>query len=232
VRLRAEGRSAGFVEDRERAVASINVSRETIARLDVYADLILKWQKTINLISPSTVETLWTRHILDCAQLAALGAKHRSWADLGSGAGFPGLVIAILAMDSDEAMQMHLIESDRRKASFLREAVRMTAAPATVHAARAEAVLESFVGHVTAVTARALAPLPELLELAEPLLTTAATGFFPKGQTLESELDRASQLFEFEAELVPSLTDENGRILIVRGLKRRAPSKDPRGMEP
>jgi 16S rRNA (guanine527-N7)-methyltransferase len=214
-------RSDEFLRDREKAVAGLNVSRETIGRLDLYADLIFKWQKAINLVAPSTLPTLWTRHISDCAQLAELGVEHRKWVDLGSGAGFPGLVIAILSLDRG-GTTVHLVESDQRKASFLKEAIRITGAPAVVSAARVEAVLPGLVGEVTAVTARAFAALLDLLEMAEPLLTTATTGFFPKGQTLDSELERAAQIFDFDAELVPSRTDTTGRIAIIRRLRRRA----------
>lgn len=210
--------------DRELALEALDVSRETVARLDAYVALLLKWQKTINLIAPSTLGAIWTRHILDSAQIAELGIEHRRFVDLGSGAGFPGLVIAILSIESSPAAEIHLVESDQRKASFLKEAVRLTNAPAIVHALRAEEVVESLIGCVTAITARALAPLPQLLELAEPLLTTGADGFFPKGQALDSELERASALFEFEAQLVRSRTDETGCIAVIRKLRRRATS--------
>jgi 16S rRNA (guanine527-N7)-methyltransferase len=231
-------------EDRERALASLDVSRETVGRLDAYVDLLVKWQRAINLVAPSTLKSLWTRHILDSAQIATLGAKHQSWADLGSGAGFPGLIIAILARDlgRDPARNLardpardpatewpepglfHLIESDQRKASFLREAARVTSVSVEIHACRAEDILPELRGKVTAVTARALAPLPSLLALAEPLLTTGAEGFFPKGETLSSELQRASEVFAFESRAVPSQSDEKGRILVIRDLRRRPAS--------
>jgi 16S rRNA (guanine527-N7)-methyltransferase len=220
-------------EDRERALASLDVSRETLGRLDAFVGLLVKWQRAINLVAPSTLKSLWTRHILDSAQIATLGAKHQSWADLGSGAGFPGLIIAILARDlardpaKDQLSEppepglFHLIESDQRKASFLREAARVTGASVEIHACRAEHILPELRGKVTAVTARALAPLPSLLALAEPLLTTGAEGFFPKGETLSSELQRASEVFAFESRAVPSQSDEKGRILVIRDLRRR-----------
>ena len=210
--------------DRELALEALDVSRETVARLDAYVALLLKWQKAINLIAPSTLGAIWTRHILDSAQIAELGIEHRRFADLGSGAGFPGLVIAILSMDQGDATKLHLIESDQRKSSFLREAVRVTQAPALIHARRVEDTLSGLDGQVTAVTARALAPLHRLLDLAEPLLTTGADGFFPKGEALGSELRQAAALFQFESRSVPSRTDENGRILVIRKLRRRATS--------
>jgi 16S rRNA (guanine527-N7)-methyltransferase len=223
-------------EDREQALASLDVSRETLGRLDAYVDLLVKWQRAINLVAPSTLKSLWTRHILDSAQIATLGAKHQSWADLGSGAGFPGLIIAILARDlaRDPARDLarewpepglfYLIESDQRKASFLREAARVTGASVEIQACRAEDILPELRGKVTAVTARALAPLPSLLALAEPLLTTGVEGFFPKGETLSSELQRASEIFAFESRAVPSQSDEKGRILVIRDLRRRPAS--------
>jgi 16S rRNA (guanine527-N7)-methyltransferase len=219
--------------DRLRALRTLDVSRETLERLEIYVNLLVKWQRTINLVSRSTLPRLWTRHIADCAQLAALGSAHRVWADLGSGAGLPGIVIAIMSMPRAGSTEVHLIERDRRKASFLREAKRVTGAPVNIHAVRAEDILPDLAGRVSAVTARALAPLADLLELAEPLLTTCATGFFPKGQALESELERASQIFEFEAQSVQSRTDKAGRIAIIRGLKRLAePPTQSKGNEP
>jgi len=213
-----EKRSA---QDRERVLAALEVSRETVERLDVYVALLLKWQTTINLISPSTLDRLWTRHILDSAQILSVGADHRNWADIGSGAGFPGLIMAILSLERAEPSVFHLIEGDQRKASFLREAKRVTEAPVLVHAERAEKLLPGLNGKVSAVTARALAPLPLLLALAEPLLTTGAEGFFPKGESLESEIEQAKKLFAFESQVTPSRTDEKGRILVVRDLRRR-----------
>jgi 16S rRNA (guanine527-N7)-methyltransferase len=221
---RGEDSAAALRLDRERALGALSVSRETLARLDLYTALLVKWQRAINLIAPSTLGSVWTRHILDSAQIADLAPQHHHWVDLGSGAGFPGLVIAILAMDRKSEAEIHLIESDQRKASFLMEAVRVTRAPAIVHARRAEEVVASLAGHVTAVTARALAPLAKLLELAEPLLTKGADGFFPKGQALESELDKAQKLFEFEAQLVRSRTDQDGRIAVISKLRRPAAS--------
>jgi 16S rRNA (guanine527-N7)-methyltransferase len=210
------------VLDRKEALAKLDVSRETIERLDLYANLIRKWQKTINLVSPSTLPVLWTRHILDSAQLARLGSDHEGWVDIGSGAGFPGLVVAILSLERTRSVTMHLIESDKRKAGFLREAARITAAPVIVHATRAEEIIPTLVGKVTAVTARGFASLPKLLDLAEPLLTTGATGIFPKGQTLNSELEEASQRFAFDLELLPSRTDHAARIAVITELRRRA----------
>jgi 16S rRNA (guanine527-N7)-methyltransferase len=207
-------------EDRERVIGHLKVSRETLARLDRYAELLVKWQPIVNLVAPSTIGPLWTRHILDSAQIANIGREHLRWLDLGSGAGLPGVVIAILLAERSGA-GVDLIESDQRKAAFMQEAARVTGAPATVHAVRIEAALQGFVGKVTAVTARALAPLPRLLELAEPLLTSGAEGFFPKGQALDSEFVQASARFAFEMRTVPSEADAKGRVVVIRSVRRR-----------
>jgi 16S rRNA (guanine527-N7)-methyltransferase len=221
---RGDELSDAIQQGREKALTRLSVSRETLARLDDYVALLAKWQKAINLVAPSSLGEVWIRHILDSSQIADLGAAHRTWADLGSGAGFPGLVIALLSRERSPATEVHLIESDRRKASFLREAIRVTQAPAIIHENRIENILGGLAGQVTAVTARALAPLRRLFDLAEPLLTTGTEGFFPKGKALESELSLASKLFEYEIQLVPSQTDENGRIVLIRNLRRHAAS--------
>jgi 16S rRNA (guanine527-N7)-methyltransferase len=211
-------------QDRERILALLNVSRETSERLDAYLTLLMRWQKAVNLVASSTLGSLWTRHVLDSAQIAEIGAHHSLWADIGSGAGFPGMVLAILAMEKSKPGTFHLVESDRRKASFLREAARVTGAPAVIHACRAEVSLPSLAQKVTAITARALAPLPRLLALAEPLLTTGSEGFFPKGETLSLEMEQALELFAFESRTMPSRSDEKGLILVIRDLRRRAAS--------
>ena len=209
--------------DRQRVLAILDVSRETSERLDVYVTLLLKWQPVINLVSPSALGGLWTRHILDSGQILGLATPHKSWADLGSGAGFPGLVLAILSMQGAGVRHFHLVESDERKAGFLREAARLTGAPVEIHAERAQEVLSRLQGKVSAVTARALAPLPRLLALGEPLLTTGAEGFFPKGLSIESEIQEAAEIFAFDYRAVPSQSDEKGRILVIRDLRRRGP---------
>jgi 16S rRNA (guanine527-N7)-methyltransferase len=204
---------------RDSVFRQLGVSRETGARLDRYAELLVKWQAAVNLVAPSTIPSLWARHILDCAQIVKIGHDHLRWVDLGSGAGLPGLVIAILLADRPGA-SVDLVESDQRKSAFLREAARVSGAPAVIHAERIESALGDLVGKVTAVTARALAPLPRLFELAEPLLTSGAEGFFPKGQALDLELTQASARFAFAARIVSSETDAKGRIVVIRDLRR------------
>lgn len=204
--------------DRARALTLTPVSRETAARLDRFVELLLRWQKNINLIAASTIETVWTRHIADSLQLLALAPEGKRWVDLGSGAGFPGLVIAC-ALASKAGAIVHLVESNAKKAAFLREAVRHTGAPALVHAVRIEEFVKNFRERPDAITARGLAPLKLLLKLADPLLKSGAVGLFPKGQDVDVELTEASRYWNIDAELVPSKTDSRSRIVVVRGLR-------------
>jgi 16S rRNA (guanine527-N7)-methyltransferase len=201
-------------KDREAARRLLTVSRETWARLDAYVDLLRRWQAIKNLVGPSALPQIWCRHIADSAQLADLAPDARVWADLGSGAGFPGLVVAILRAENNET-RVHLIESDGRKAGFLREAVRTTGVRASVHHARIEQVLPAL-GLVDVVSARALAPLPQLIRLCQTALENGAQGLFPKGQYLDHELTEATKSSKFIFELIPSRTDRNARIVRVR----------------
>ncbi len=196
------------------------VSRETLARLDEFAALLLRWQKAVQLVAPSTLPKLWTRHIADSLQIVELAPGAKRWIDLGSGGGFPGLVVAI-ALAETPGVIVHLIESDARKAAFLREAVRVTGAPAKVHAERVESVAERFAGDVEIVTARALAPLAKLLELATPMLSGGARGVFLKGQDVDNELTQAAKSWNIAAETFPSRTDPRGRILIIERAVRQ-----------
>jgi 16S rRNA (guanine527-N7)-methyltransferase len=204
--------------DRARALALVPVSRETTERLDRFAALLLDWQSRMNLIAASTVTTLWTRHIADSLQLLALAPQARKWADLGSGAGFPGVPIAC-ALAGEGRTEVHLIESNQKKAAFLREAVRVTGAPAVVHAERVADFARAFHGDLDAITARALAPLPKLLSIAYPLLKKGAQGLFPKGQDVEAELTQATKCWSIQGALVPSRTDPKSRIVMIREAK-------------
>ncbi|HXX50372.1 MAG TPA: 16S rRNA (guanine(527)-N(7))-methyltransferase RsmG [Xanthobacteraceae bacterium] len=201
--------------DRARALELLSVSRETADRLDRFVALLLDWQSRINLIAASTLPVLWTRHIADSLQLLALAPEARRWADLGSGAGFPGLVIACALADSLPA-EVHLVESNKKKAAFLREAVRVTGAAAIVHAQRSDDFIKSFDRPLDVVTARALAPLPELLKIAYPLLKRGAKGLFPKGQDVDGELTEAAKCWTIQASLVPSRTDPRSRVVVIR----------------
>jgi 16S rRNA (guanine527-N7)-methyltransferase len=218
---------ADLAADRARALALIPVSRETLApealsRLDQFAALLLRWQERINLVAPSTLPVLWTRHIADSLQLLNLAPDARIWVDLGSGGGFPGLVIACALAGRPGAM-VHLVESNAKKAAFLREAARAIKIPAIVHGERIEAFSETFRERADVVTARALAPLTDLLALAEPLLKTGARGLFLKGRDVEAELTAASKYWNIRATLVPSLTDPHGRIVVLDGAERIEP---------
>ena len=210
--------------DRARALALVPVSRETAARLDRYVALLIDWQSRMNLIAASTMPVLWTRHIADSLQLLAIAPQARKWADLGSGAGFPGVPIAC-ALTDQNAAEVHLIESNNKKAAFLREAVRVTGAPAIVHAERVADFARAFRGDVDAVTARAVAPLPELLSIAYPLLKSGAQGLFPKGQDVDVELTQATKCWSIQASFVPSRTDPKSRIVVIRAAKpKRKPN--------
>lgn len=194
-------------------LAALGVSRESRDRLSRYVDVLLAWQRRINLIGPSTIGLIWQRHILDAAQLLAhLPIETQTIADLGSGAGVPGLVLA-LAGD----FEAHLFESNGRKAAFLREAVRQTKARAQVHNIRLETLChETQVPKVQVVVARALAPLPLLLDYSEPFLARGAIALFHKGQDVEAELTEATKYWKLKHKVIPSLCDSRGVILEIK----------------
>ncbi|HEY2230699.1 MAG TPA: 16S rRNA (guanine(527)-N(7))-methyltransferase RsmG [Xanthobacteraceae bacterium] len=206
--------------DRARALALTPVSRETEARLDRFVALLLQWQNITHLIAPSTVPILWTRHIADSLQLIELVPAAKIWVDMGTGGGFPGLVIAC-ALYGMAGRQVHLIESNGKKAAFLREAVAGTDAPAVVHGERMEKFVETFRQRADSVTARAVSPLSSLLGQCLPLLKEGTTGLFPKGQDVEAELTEASKCWKMTADLVPSRTDPKAGIVRVRALEPR-----------
>jgi 16S rRNA (guanine527-N7)-methyltransferase len=197
---------------RAEAGALLAVSRETVDRLQTYLDLLGRWQQRINLVGPSTLEDPWRRHIVDCGQLWRLWPENaRSLVDLGSGAGLPGLVLAIMG-----APEVHLVESDQRKAAFLREAARECGVAATIHAGRAETVPPLA---ADLVTARALAPLSELLRLAERHVHPGTTCLFLKGRTAASELTRAREAWTMRVASVGSLSDPEGQILLISEIR-------------
>jgi 16S rRNA (guanine527-N7)-methyltransferase len=212
------GQSLDLSADRERALTLVPVSRETLPRLDRFVELLIAWQAHTNLVARSTMPTLWTRHIADSLQLVGLAPGANVWADLGSGGGFPGLVIAC-ALAETEGAQVHLVESIGKKATFLREAVRLTGAPAIIHAQRVEDFVDKAPESLDVVTARALAPLPELLTMAYPLLKTGALGLFPKGQDVAVELTEAAKYWKIQSSLIQSRTDSKGQVVIVRGIE-------------
>jgi 16S rRNA (guanine527-N7)-methyltransferase len=193
------------------------VSRETLARLETYAALLLKWNKQINLIGRGSEPDIWRRHILDSAQLLPLIPENaRFIADVGAGAGLPGLILSIL----NSAASFALIEPDRRKAAFLREAIRATQSTAIVHNFRVE---EVDLTTQDVVVARALAPLDKLLEMVEKLLSIHTVCIFPKGATAEQELTTARARWKMLVRQVPSRTDPAGRILVLTEVARVRP---------
>jgi 16S rRNA (guanine527-N7)-methyltransferase len=208
--------------DKTRALALTPVSRETEARLDRFVELLRDWQSKTNLVSPSTLPALWTRHISDSLQLLALAPAARVWVDLGSGAGFPGVVIAC-ALGETPGARVHLIERNAKKAAFLREALRVTRAPADVHLADIENSVDRFPGPVDCVTARAVAPLHQLISLAEPWIRGGAKALFPKGQDVEAELTEATRYWNINPHLHASRTGGHGWIVELDRIERRNP---------
>ena len=204
--------------DKARALTLTPVSRETQNRLQLFVDLLLLWQQNQNLIGSSTIPTIWTRHVADSLQLIEHAPEALVWADLGSGAGFPGIPIACALADKPGS-QVHLIESVGKKATFLREAVKVTGVPAQVHQIRAENFGDSCGDKVDVVTARALSPLKILCDQAFPLIARGAIALFPKGQDVDAELTEAAKYWSIEASKLPSKTSPEGCIVVIRGLK-------------
>ena len=192
---------------------ALGVSRETLLRLDIFAELLLRWTSKINLISARDAPLLWERHIADSLQLLPLLPPAADRAiDLGSGGGFPGLILAIAS-----GLPFELIESDQRKSAFLREAARETAAPAIVRTERIEA---STAAPAPLITARAVAPLDRLLPLAVPLLQPGGTILLLKGANAAAELTQAATQWHMQAERLPSRTDPSATILNITGIQR------------
>jgi 16S rRNA (guanine527-N7)-methyltransferase len=202
-----------LAKDREQALRLVSLSQTEQQRLTIYQGLLLRWQSMLNLVSASTLPHVWTRHFADSAQLRDLAPNAFRWADLGSGGGFPGLVIAILLADEDGA-EVHLIERDKRKAAFLQTVSRETGAPAVVHAAPIERVIPTL-GGTEVITSRAVAPLAELIDWSRPVLQAGATGLFLKGRTAEQEIAAVGDP-SLDLSTLPSRTDPSGRIISVR----------------
>ncbi len=213
------GDAAGAADPQRAAVLSaLDVSRETAARLDAFCAALGRWAPRINLIARGTLPDLWQRHILDSAQLLPLAPPQaRSWADLGSGAGFPGLIVAILAAEVAPRLEVTLVESDARKAAFLGEAARAAGVAVRVIAARAEAATPL---GAEVVSARALAPLPQLLPLVHRHLAPGGTALLPKGATHRRELDDALERWRFSVQKHPSRTDPAAVVLAIGDLAR------------
>jgi len=205
--------------DKAAALALTPVSHETEARLDRYVDLLVQWQAKTNLVASSTLPNLWTRHISDSLQLLTLAPDAKTWVDLGSGGGFPGVVLACVLADRPGAM-VHLVERNAKKAAFLREALRITGSTGTVHLADIGDSVDSFPGPVDCVTARAVAPLHQLVGLAAPLVEKGARALFLKGQDVEAELTEATKYWKLTPRLHSSLTGQ-GWIVELDRIERR-----------
>lgn len=192
-----------------------DVSRETESLLHALVALLRKWNPAINLVAKSTIDDAWSRHILDSAQLYTLGQPSGHWVDLGSGGGFPGLVIACLAKGQGDPLRLTLIESDQRKATFLRQAVRELDLPATILCQRIE---QAEPQSADTLSARALADLPALLHFAKRHLAETGIALFPKGARWQQEVDMARKDWHFDLTAHPSATDPAGAILAVKAL--------------
>ncbi|RUM98595.1 16S rRNA (guanine(527)-N(7))-methyltransferase RsmG [Pseudaminobacter arsenicus] len=193
------------------------VSRETFDRLIAFQAVFEKWAQRINLVSPSTLPEVWQRHILDSAQLARLQPEAKYWVDLGSGGGFPGLILAFLLAERAGA-SIALIESNRKKAGFLQAIIGEFSLPARVHAKRIEDCW-GLVENVEVVTARALAPLPLLLRLSVPWLKQEARGLFHKGRDYRTEVEESAKLWRFELIEHRSVIDPQSVILEIDALR-------------
>lgn len=206
--------SKGAPSDRAAAIAlcpALDVASEEFA---AYEALLRTWQPKINLVSAPTLAALWTRHFADSAQLLEAFPEISRWADLGSGAGFPGMVLALLLKGRPGAM-VHLIESDQRKAAFLRAVSRETGAPAIIHVGRIEAEVPSLVGEVEGICARALAPLPQLVAWSREHLLKNAIGVFLKGEDWRGELTALAAESSFRTRSIASRTNPAARIIVV-----------------
>ena len=202
------------------ALAGLSIPAAAYERLQIFTDLVLKWNPRINLVAKSQLPALWARHIADSAQIYPLiDTAPRLWADFGSGGGFPGVVLAILAADLAPERQHVLVESDLRKSAFLMEAARQTGISLQVKAERAES-LAPLAAQV--VSARALASLETLFGLLQPHMAPDAIAVLPKGAAHQSEIDAARATWDFLVEVAPSRTEDAAKILIVSKLRARA----------
>jgi 16S rRNA (guanine527-N7)-methyltransferase len=218
----------GLAADRAAALALTPVSRETEVRLDRFVDLLWTWQAKTNLVSPATLPKLWSRHVSDSLQLLDLVPAAKIWMDLGSGGGFPGMVLACALADTPGAL-IHLVERNGKKAGFLREALRVTGSPGTIHLADIEDTVDRTVGPIDCVTARAVAPLHQLIGYAAPLVKRGAKALFLKGQDVEVELTEATKYWKIEARLHPSRTGGQGWIVEIDKIERCTPSTSADG---
>jgi 16S rRNA (guanine527-N7)-methyltransferase len=194
----------------------LDVSRETIERLETHRRLLAEWSERMNLVGPRELDLFWSRHALDSAQLLRLAPEAKRWVDLGAGAGFPGLVVAAF-LAGQEGASVHLVESTGKKAQFLQAVVDAADLPAKVFNCRIEA-FGAGEGPYDVVTARALAPLNRLMGYAKPILDRGAQGLFHKGADLDAELAAARNVLNggaYQADVLESLSDPRGRIVRV-----------------
>jgi 16S rRNA (guanine527-N7)-methyltransferase len=220
-----------LASDKAAALALTPVSRETGARLDRYVELLLAWQAKINLVAPSTLPNMWTRHISDSLQLLRLAPAAKIWVDLGSGGGFPGIVLACALVETPDAI-VHLVERNAKKAAFLREALRVTGAPGVVYLADIGDSVDRIAGAIDCVTARAVAPLHQLIGFAEPLVNRGAKALFLKGQDVETELTEATKYWNIRPQLHSSRTGGRGWIVELDHIERRDLSAAAHGPRP
>lgn len=202
--------------------AATNATPAQLADLERFLGLLTDWNGRMNLVGPSTLADFWNRHAYDSWQLLPRALEARTWADLGAGAGLPGVVLAVFLKDQPGA-EIHLVDSLAKRCRFLAEVTAELGLPARVHNARAESLALS----VDVVTARACAPMTKLFGYALPYLQRGATGLFLKGEGAEGELDAAAEAWTFDAELSPSQSDSRGRVVTVRSLAARAPNRAP-----
>ena len=199
--------------NRQNLLDQLDVSRETMQRLEVFEQVFLKWNQKINLVSRASLNELWTRHIIDSIQVYRLAPRSPQWVDLGSGGGFPGLIIAILAAEDAPDMTIRLIESDQRKSAFLRTAARECGVKVDVLSQRIE---KADPQKTPVLSARALADLNTLLGFTHRHLEIDGVALFPKGVTWKKELEEARRHWRFDAEPITSLTEPEAVILKIQ----------------
>lgn len=206
---------------RDLSAVRLNVSRETLQRLYLYCERLEHWSAKINLIAPAPKDLIWDRHIVDSAQLFNLRQAGGTWADLGSGGGLPAMVLAIIAQEVEPDLRFHLVESDVRKAAFLRIFSTELSLNVQVHQARAELIAPL---RAQTVSARALAPLDKLLSYVRRHLDPAGVALLPKGRNHLSEIEAARRNWSFDLDLVDSVADQESKILRIGQIQRNVGS--------
>ncbi|MEO3477040.1 16S rRNA (guanine(527)-N(7))-methyltransferase RsmG [Phaeobacter sp. CAU 1743] len=201
----------------EALLERLNVSRETLDRLKIFEQVLLKWNPKINLVSRNSLDDLWTRHIIDSVQVFRCVSPPNHWVDIGSGGGLPGVIVAIMAAEESPNTKVTLIESDQRKSAFLRTAARECGAKLTVISKRIE---QADPQNADVLSARALADLSLLLEFSERHLSPTGTALFPKGANWKKEVDNARQRWRFDFEPITSLTEPDAVVLKIEGVAR------------